>query len=106
MEERRQYERFPLTLPARMEPITSNKKQVFELKTKNISSSGAFIYTPEPFPTGTRFKLDLTVSSEKIRELTGVQSLIECEGSIVWSSPTGMAICFDKECQILSLKGE
>ena len=105
MEEQRQFERFPLTLPARMETITEGKKQIFELKTRDISSSGAFLYTPDPFPEGTRFKMDLTVSSKKIKELTGVQSLIECEGNIIRSTPAGVAICFDKECQILSLKG-
>ena len=105
MEEQRQFERFTLTIPARMETITSGKKQVFELKTRDISSSGAFIYTPEPFPEGARYKLDMTVPSEKIKELTGVKTLIECEGIIVRSTPGGVAICFDRECQILSLKG-
>ncbi len=105
MEEQRQFERFPLTLPARMEPITSGKKQVFELKTRDISSSGAFICTREPFAEGTQFKLDLIVSSKNIKKLTGAKSLIECEGNIIRSTPAGVAICFDKECQILSLKG-
>jgi hypothetical protein len=105
MKERRQFERFSLTLPARMETISTDKKQVFELKTRDISSSGAFLYTPEPFPEGTRLKLDLTVSSKRIKELTGAKSLIECEGNIIRSTPAGVAICFDKECQILSLKG-
>ena len=105
MKERRQYERFLLTLPARMEMITSDKKQVFDFETRDISASGAFIYNKESFPEGTRFKIDLTVPSEKIKELTGAQSLIECEGSVVRSTPTGVAIRCDKECQILSLKG-
>jgi len=105
MKEHRQFERFPLALPARMEPITSGKKQVFELKTRDISSSRAFLYAPEPFPEGTRFKLDLIVSSNKIKKLTGAKSLIECEGNVVRNSTTGVAICFDKECAILSLKG-
>lgn len=104
MEERRQFERFAITLPARVETIVSDRKEVFDLKTKNISASGAFIYTPQSFPKGKRFKIDLTVSSEKIKELTGAGSLIECEGSVVRSTPTGVAIHFDRECQILSLK--
>ena len=105
MEERRQFERYTLTLPARVETIISDRKEVFDLKTKNISASGAFIYTPQSFPKGKRFKIDLTVSSEKIKELTGSESLIECEGNVVRSTPTGVAIHFDRECQILSLKG-
>jgi len=105
MKERRQFERFPLTLPGRMEMITSNDNQVFELETCDISAAGAFILTEEKFSEGTRFKIDLTVLSERIKELTGVQSLIESEGSVIRSSPTGVAIQFDKKCQILSLKG-
>ena len=105
MKERRQFERFSLTLPARMETITSGKKQVFELKTRDISSSGAFINTAEQFSEGERFKLNLIVSSEKIKKLTGVNPLIECEGCIIRSTPSGVAISFDTDCQILSLKG-
>ena len=105
MEEQRQFERFPITLPARMETITSGKKQVFELKTRDISSSGAFLYTAEQFSEGERFKLNLVASSEKIEKLTGAKSLIECEGSLIRSTPKGVAICFDTDCQILSLKG-
>ena len=104
MKERRQYERFPLTLTARMEIITSARKHVFEFQTKDISAAGAFIYNTESFPEDTRFKLNLTVPSERIKELTGAKSLIECEGNVVRSTPIGMAIHFDRKCQILSLK--
>jgi hypothetical protein len=105
LKDRRQFERFSLTLPARMETITSGKKQVFELKTRDISSSGAFINTAEQFSEGERFKLNLVASSEKIKKLTGAKSLIECEGNIIRSTPAGVAISFDKDCQVLSLKG-
>ena len=106
MKERRQFERFEITLPARMEPIASNKRQVFEFKTRDISASGAFIDAKSQFSEGMRFKLNLTTSSKRIQELTGAQSFIECEGYTVRSTPTGIAICFDKECQILSLKSK
>ena len=105
MKERRQFERFPLTLPARMEPIGLDRKQVFELKTRDISSSGAFINTAEQFSEGERFKLNLVASSEKIKKLTGAKSLIECEGSVIRSTPSGVAISFDTDCQIMNLRG-
>ena len=105
MKERRQYERFLLTLPTRMETINSGKKQVFDLETRDISASGAFIYNKESFPEGTKLRLYLTVPSDRIKELTGAKSLIECEGNVVRSTDTGMAIHFDKECQIMSLRG-
>ena len=88
-----------------MELTSSDKKQVFDFETRDISASGAFIYNKESFPKGTRFKLNLTIYSERIKELTGAKSLIESEGNVVRSTPKGIAIHFDKECQILSLKG-
>lgn len=105
MKERRQYERFSLTLPTRMEPVASDRKQIFDFQTRDISASVAFIYTKEPFSQGTRFKLNLTVPSDRIKEITGANSLIHSEGKIVRSTPTGVAIHFGKKCQILSLKG-
>jgi hypothetical protein len=105
MTERRHYERFLIEIPARMETISANKKQVFEFQTRDISAAGAFINTTEQFPEETRFKINLTVPSERIKELTGAKSLIECEGNVVRSTPTGMAIQFDKDCHIMSLRG-
>ena len=105
MKERRQYERFSLALPTRMEPMISSSKQVFDFETRDISASGAFIYTKELFSEGTRFKLNLTVLSERIKEITGANGLIQSEGKIVRSTPTGVAIHFGKKCQILNLRG-
>ena len=105
MKERRRYERFPLKLTARMEMITNDKKRVFDFETRDISASGAFIYNNEFFPEGTRFKLNLTVPSQTVKELTGAKSLIESEGNVVRTTQKGMAIHFDKKCQIMSLQG-
>jgi hypothetical protein len=105
MKEQRQVERFPLSLPARIETIAPDKKQIFKFKTRDISSAGAFIDTPEKFFEGTQFKINLTVPSEKIKELTGALGLIECEGIVIRSTDDGMAVCFNGNCQILRLKG-
>jgi hypothetical protein len=83
MIERRRLERFQLTLHARMETITSQKKQVFEFETKDISAAGTFVYTSESFPIDTRFEIKLTTYSNRIKEMTDAQSLIECEGRVV-----------------------
>ena len=104
LKERRKYERFPLTIPARMERINSDQKEIFDLETRNISACGAFINTTEQFPEGTRFELNLTVTSKRIKELTGAKSLIRSEGDVVRSTPKGLAINFDRKCHIMSLK--
>ena len=103
--DRRRFERFEIELPARMEIIASNKKRVFDLVTRNISASGAFVNTTNAFSDGAPIKMSLTTQSKRLNELTGAQILIECEGSIVRNTPTGVAICFCKECQLLSLNG-
>ncbi len=107
MKEKRQYKRFTATLPARLEIITSSSKKVYDLETKNISASGAFVYTKDSsyFPQGTRFIMDLTIPRGSIKELAEVKSLIECEGSVVRSTSEGMAMHFDRECYIMSLRG-
>ena len=105
MKERRQYERFSLTLPTRMETINSGRKQVFDFKTRDISASGAFIFTPEQFPNGTNIKLNLVVPNDRIKQMTGAASLLDCAGQVVRSTANGVAIHFIMDCQIMSLKG-
>ena len=105
MKERRTHERFQLSLPARLEMNSEGKKEIFELQTRDISAAGVFLSTKERFAVGARCQLELTVSSKKIRELTGSQSLLKAQGTVVRSTADGVAICFDGECEILSLKG-
>ena len=103
--DKRKYERFEIELPARLETISSNKKQVFDFVTKNISASGAFVSENGSLSNGSCIKMSLTTQNKRLAELTGSQCLIECEGSIVRTTPTGVGICFNKDCQILRLKG-
>ena len=103
MEERRRFERFQLRLPVRMEVTISGKRQIFDLETKDISAAGVFIETSERFSEGTPVQLSMTLSSDKIRELTGSQSLIKVKGIVVRSAPTGLAVGFAGRKEILSL---
>ena len=105
MKERRRFERFSLALPTRMEAILSGQKKVFEFATRDISACGVFIDALGTFIEGTQIKLNFISRSKRIMELTGSQSLIEAEGNVVRSTPMGVAIHFDKECQIRSLNG-
>ena len=106
MKDRRKYERFQLELPVRLEVNSSQRAEVYELRTGDISAAGALLVgTTQQFAVGTRCHLELIVTSEKIKELTGVQGLIKVEGTVVRSKPDGVAICFDGDCQILGLKG-
>jgi len=104
MKDRRKVERFPLSLLARIETNHSNRKQIFKFKTRDISSAGAFIDTTEKFSEGTRFKMDFTIPSKRIKELTGALSLIECEGNVIRTTNDGIAVRFNTDCQIIGLK--
>ena len=105
MKERRAYKRFELELPARVEIETAGKKLIFNLQTRDISAAGAFLLTGERLPEDARCQLEVTVPSDRIKELTGAQSLIKIEGEIVRATPDGVAVCFDGKCEILGLKG-
>ena len=104
MKDRRQYERFTFPLPVRIEAITSSRKKVIDFETRDISASGTFITTLTSYPEGTRFILDFTIPNDNIKGLKDVESLKSCTGSMVRSTPHGIAIHFDRECQIESLK--
>jgi hypothetical protein len=102
--EKRQHERHTISLPIKLTPLTSGTKAVYDVVTRNISASGTFIAAPMPFPHGTRFSLDFKIPNDKIREPKDVESLKDVTGRIVRSNPHGMAILFDEEFQIESLR--
>jgi len=105
MKERRQFERFTLPLPVRLETTTTARKKVFDLVTKDISASGTFIDTLMSFPKGTGFIMDFTIPNDNIKEFKYVKSLRGLTGTMVRSTSKGMAIHFDRECYIMSLRG-
>ena len=104
MKERRKFERFTLSLPARLEVTAPEGQQIPDLVAHDISAGGAFFPCKEELPEGTRVKIDMKITNEKLKEMTGARSLIRVEGTVVRSGATGVAICFDGECQIVSLK--
>ena len=102
--ERRQYERYIFPLHVRLESMTTSRKMILDLYTKDVSASGTFITTLTSFPKGTRFILDFAIPRDIIEKLNGVRRLNGYTGSMVRSTTYGMAIHFDRECQIESLK--
>ena len=105
MKEKRLYKRFPARFFLKLEDITSSKKRVLDLATRDISASGTFIITPTYFLEGTRFFLDFTIPGKTIKSLKeDAKSWRGYTGSMVRSTPYGIAIKFDRECQIEDLK--
>jgi hypothetical protein len=72
MEEQRQYKRFPSKLPVTLEAMTTSRLRILNVETRDISATGAFIYTNEAafIPDDTRFILNSSNSDERRFVLT------------------------------------
>jgi len=92
-----------IKLPARLETITSDRQEVLDIETKDISVSGTFINTLGSFPEGTRFALDFSIPSDDIKEFKYVKSFKGSTGTLVRFTSKGVAVHFDKESYIVSL---
>jgi len=103
MKERRQCERFNIPLAVRLETIESDRKEVLDNETRDISVSGTFIPSLRSFPEGTRFVLDFTIPSDDIKEFKYVKSLKGSTGTLVRYNSKGMAVHFDRDSYIVSL---
>jgi hypothetical protein len=108
MEDKRAYERFDLEVPANIEFARSDQDEMdlVSLKTINISAGGAFFRTDDLLPPGTRVKLDLTLSIEKLNELLDSHCRIKVEGEVIRSEDLGIAIKFDDNYEIMPVKRE
>ncbi len=104
MQERRKYERFDLRLPGKIEVVTSEKQEILDVLTGNISAGGGFFHSAKPVPENEQVKIELIVGSKRLEELTGAQGLIRAEGTVVRSSPKGMAIWFHENYQIMPMR--
>lgn len=104
MIERRKYNRVKTPLPVRLKIINNGKNKVLDLITKDLSYTGVFIPTLTSFPKGTRFKLDFTLPTDNLKKFRDIESLKSCAGRVVRSTSHGLAIRFDEDCQIESLK--
>lgn len=106
MKERRIYKRHIVILPTKLETIlTAGEKKVFDVEIRNISIGGAFIYSKDFsfFQEGRRVIIDFTIpSGSYFKYLADMKRIMECTGSLVRFTSEGIAIQFDRECEIMS----
>jgi hypothetical protein len=107
IKEQRQHKRFAAKLPVKLEAITSSRSRVLHVKTKDISATGAFIYTKEAsfIPDDTLFILNSSYPNKSRIKLKKLRRLKNCTGTITRSTSEGIAIQCDEECEIMSLRG-
>ena len=102
MKEKRRYERFSVELPLKLELLTAGRLRHLDVETKDISASGAFIYTKEAsyIPDDTRFILNSFSPSKSTIKLKKIKQLKNCAGTIVRSTSEGIAIRFNKPVEL------
>jgi c-di-GMP-binding flagellar brake protein YcgR len=105
MGDRRHLERFDLSVPARLVVHNSRRnKEVYETNTCNISAGGAFFKTEHFLSEGTKVELDFIIPVEKLGVAKGVSSFVKISGRVLRSDSKGIAICFDKNYEIMPFR--
>jgi len=102
LKEKRLYKRFPAKLPIELKAITSTRKRVLLVETKDMSATGAFIYTKESsyIPDDTRFILNSFYPKKSTIKLKNLKQLKNCTCTMVRSTSEGIAICFDRPVEL------
>jgi hypothetical protein len=98
MADRRRLQRYDLNIPAVIIDIPDiQESPEVMLMTRDISSSGAFFDTPQPLSPGTMLGLELRFPA---RDYPGGR--VQLHGTVVRSTPTGMAVSFDDDCRFFA----
>ncbi len=102
MKEKRLFKRFSVKLPVRLKAITASKTRDLDVKTKDISANGAFIYTKEAsyIPNDTWFILNSSNQKKRRIKLKKLKPLENCTGTIVRSTSEGIAIRFTRPVEL------
>jgi len=102
MKEKRQYERFSVKLPLKLELLTSSRLRHLNVETKDISVSGAFIYTKDAsyIPDDTRFLIASSYAHISDIKLKKWKRLENCAGTMVRATSEGIAIRFNRPVEL------
>jgi hypothetical protein len=102
MKQKRLHKRFSADLSVRLDAITASESRVFNVKTKDISASGAFIFTKEAafIPDDTRFILNSSDPNKSRIRLKKLKPLESCTATLVRSTSEGIAIRFNRPVEL------
>ena len=100
--EKRKVERFDLqietTLNVRDETVKDKLPILF---TRDISSAGVFLVTDKPLPIGTSLDLNFLLSQHDLVDTPQYELInISASGRVIRTDGQGMAVEFDKQCEI------
>ena len=102
MKEKRRYERFAVQLPLNLKLMTSSRTRRLDVETKDISASGAFIYTKDAsyIPDDTRFLIASSYAHIRNIKLKKWKRLENCAGTMVRSTSEGIAVRFNRPVEL------
>ena len=102
MKEKRLYKRFSAKLSVTLQAVASNRIRPLYVETKDISATGAFIYTKEaPFiPDDTQFIVNSSNPNRRTIKLKKLKRLENCIGTMVRSTSEGIAIRFNRPVEL------
>ena len=106
MDNKRKLERFELKVRARIEGEPG--RDILDVMTSDICAGGAFFYTDQTLPEGTKVRIDLLLPLERLKKLVEGydHAHIQVTGTVLRKEPQGMAVCFNQDYSIRPRKGK
>ena len=99
----RNNDRYAVELTSFLLIIDEQETVSVESVTKDISAGGAFFETGRPIASGTEVKVDLVMPISKLRMMRANRAHIKVSGVVTRTDKDGIAVCFDKNYQIVSI---
>lgn len=105
--DKRQNERFNLEVPLNLKinDGSANKKNI-KLKTKDISSSGAFVSTDLPLDEGATLEIEIDIPLDILKDIKGNSAKIAIKGQVIRISEQGIALSFNLGCEFKYMSAE
>ena len=102
MEDRRQMRRFTLRLPCLIYDWNDTRDDLlFEARTVNISTSGAFVETDRRLPVGMPVHVNLLIRRNGSAEAVDTGGCISLSGRVVREDEAGLSVAFSEEYRIM-----
>jgi hypothetical protein len=101
-DDNRQMQRFPIAIPADIEPIDGGEgsKLYLNLISRDVCAGGAFFLTAQPLKSGTQVMVNMFL---KHVHHTIETTSIKISGTIIRTEQKGMAVRFDKNYKIIPI---
>lgn len=97
---RRRSERLPLDLEA---TVVSDDFTA-EIKTKDVSSRGAYLLTAEPMAANTEVDIEISLPFAEVESIEGENIVLRTKGKVIRSDSNGTAVEFVHECDFMNVR--